>query len=50
MGHKQSKRKKSDDQDIKPDIMKDDLRIVRTYFNTPRNRAVLTVEIDEKKI
>jgi len=50
MGNKQSKRKKSDDQDIKPNLTKDDLRIVRTYFDTPRNRAVLTVETAEKNM
>jgi hypothetical protein len=50
MGNKQAKRKKSDDQAIKPDLMKDDLRIVRTYFDTPRNRAVLTVETGEKNM
>jgi len=49
MGNKQTK-KKPDNIIIDFSLGKDDLRIVRTYFDTPRNRAVLTVETDEKNM
>jgi len=49
MGGKNSVEKKEKKDTVIDDILKDsdiNLRLVRTYFNTPRNRAVLEIEIN----
>jgi len=50
MGNKQTKVQNNKPCEKQTDIIENDLRIVRTYFNTPRNRAVLQVETHGKNM